>query len=61
MKILLTEEDSHTVLEYFIHEQRSIGYKGPCFICLEKLEQLHMLSSKVVTQRIVSDLILSKS
>lgn len=50
MKIELNDDDTKTILAYFRNVQKQRGYKGPCFINLTRLEEIHMPSAELTVQ-----------
>ena len=50
MKIELDDGDMQTIMTYFRDVQRQRGYKGPCFINLARLEEIHMHSAELTVQ-----------
>lgn len=50
MQITLTNNDQHTVLQYFTARQREAGYLGPCFINVHKLSEIHMKTAIIKTK-----------
>ncbi|QXN26706.1 hypothetical protein KVP08_009185 [Shewanella putrefaciens] len=45
MQLTLTNDDHETVLAYVTAKHRDNGYKGPCFIFLPRLAELHLENS----------------
>ena len=45
MQLTLTNDDHETVLAYVTAKHRGNGYKGPCFIFLPRLAELHLENS----------------
>ncbi|WP_300481586.1 hypothetical protein [Shewanella sp.] len=46
----LTQEDHNTVLAYVTAKHLANGYKGPCFIFLPRLAELHLVNSIVCAE-----------
>ena len=44
----LNNDDHQTVLTYFTARHRDDGYKGPCFINLKRLAEIHLSGSKEI-------------
>lgn len=45
LQLTLTDADHKTILAYVTAKHRDNGYKGPCFIFLPRLAELHLENS----------------
>lgn len=48
--MVIDESDAHTVLQYKISFERERGYLGPCFICINRLSELHIHIAELYTK-----------
>lgn len=46
----LTPEDESTIHQYKVDVERARGYNGPCFVCVDRLAEIHMETCEALVQ-----------